>query len=98
MSDPAKHTASEIRYEVRIIQGPRKFSFRSETIELDANDDMTVLVRMTIINSGMSRILDEKIVGIIGSEWRSDARELLNLREFLNAGGVIGLDRDLVER
>lgn len=95
MSDPAKHTASEIRYEIRIVQGPRKFQFRSETVELDANDDIVALVRMTLVSG---RAIDEKIVGIIGSEWRSDPREFMSLREFLNAGGVIGLHRDLVER
>jgi hypothetical protein len=92
MSDPAKHIQASIRYEVRLEGGPRTFKIRGMTIELAADDDAMVLVRMTL--SGRATI-DERIVGLIGGEWRADAREVINLREFLQDGGVIGLSKAL---
>jgi len=89
---PGKPIAAEVGYEVGIVNGPYKFTLRGVEFEVESGQDIVVLQRVT--RSGNKRI-DEKIVGVIGSEWRTDSREFLNLREFLLAGGVVGLDQNL---
>jgi hypothetical protein len=93
MPDPGKMVAASVRYEIRLISGPRAFDFRSEGIRLDAGQDLAVLIRTTMMGT---RIVDEVIVGIIGSEYRSEAGEFLALRDFLASGGIIGLNRELL--
>lgn len=93
MPDPAKTVTASIRYEIRLISGPRTFDFRSESIALDDGQDLAVLIRTTVMGT---RIMDEAIIGIIGSEFRSDSSEFMAIREFLISGGVIGLSKELL--
>lgn len=92
MSDPAKTTAAQVRYEVRLQLGPEKFKIRGVEHRIDDRSDACVIVR--IITQGRL-IMEEKIIGIVGEEHVSSTIEMLRLREFLNDGGVIGLHRDL---
>lgn len=92
--DPAKTIPATVRYEIRIINGPYKFSIKGREFTLEGpHQDIVVLMRM--VHSGRL-IVDEKIVGVIGDEWNTGSVEFLRLRSFLNDGGVIGLHRDLV--
>jgi len=92
MPDPGKGLVAGIRYEIRIIAGPYRLRFRTEDLQIDAGADLTVLMRMTLLGH---RTIEEVVVGIIGSEFRYETRESVNLVAFLRAGGVIGLSRDL---
>lgn len=94
MGDPAKTTEAQVRYEVRLQPGPWKFEIRGVEHEIKERDDACVLVR--IITQGGVKIADEKIVGVIGGDRGSSIPEMLRLLAFLNAGGVIGLHRDLI--
>jgi hypothetical protein len=94
MPDPARHTAAEIRYELRIVSGPHTINFMSEEIRLASSDeDIAVLMRTTYVGSG---ILDEKVVAVVGDQWRSQTTEFIHLRNFLKNGGVIGINKDLL--
>jgi hypothetical protein len=93
MPDPAKHVVASVRYEIRVISGPHAFQFRGETVAIGKDDDIVVLMRITMVRSMAT---DQTIVGIIGDQWRTGSFEFLHLRNFLSAGGVIGLNRDLV--
>jgi hypothetical protein len=93
MPDPAKTVAATVRYEIRIVSGPYAFDFRSQAITLDTGEDLVVLARMTMMGA---RIMEEAIVGIVGSKFRGDPREFLALRSFLASGGVIGLNKELL--
>jgi hypothetical protein len=91
MPDPAK--TAIVRYEIRIVSAPYAFDFQSKAITLAASEDLVVLARMTVMGT---RIMEEAIVGIVGSKLRGDPREFLALRSFLASGGVIGLNRELL--
>jgi hypothetical protein len=93
MPDPAKTVAATVRYEIRIVSAPYAFDFQSQTITLAAGEDLVVLARMTMMGA---RIMEEAIVGIVGSKFRGDPREFLALRSFLASGGVIGLNKELL--
>ena len=94
MSDPGKTISASVRYEVRLAAGP--YSFRIDGVEhkISEQRDAVVLVRRVATTGG--RIMEEKIVGVIGDECESGCAEMLRIREFLNDGGVIGLGRDLL--
>jgi hypothetical protein len=93
MTDPARHVVSEMRYEVRLASGPLGIRIHSADFSLQGTtDDIAVLVRMTLANG---KIVDEKIVGVIGSEYKNDTREFMNLRRFMMNGGVIGIHGDI---
>lgn len=93
MPDPAMTVAGQIRYEIRIVSGPLSFDFRSQAITIDSGEDLVVLARITTMGR---TVLEQAIVGIIGSKSRLDTAEFLALRSFLAAGGVIGLNKDLL--
>lgn len=90
--DPAKHTSAEIRYEVQILSS-YDFTLRGVRYQpASASDDIVVIVRETF--SGRVR-MDWQIVGVIGSAAQYDSTEFMRLHNFLRAGGVIGLNREL---
>ena len=91
MPDPSKHVAAEVRYEVRIAYGPTKFSINNVEFKLEQGRDIPVIYRMVILNG---TILDQKIVAVIGNS-DSGSGEFINLINFLNDGGVIGLHYEL---
>lgn len=91
--DPGKNVDAVVRYEVKVMNGPFTLRFRSEEIKVSSGFDLAVVVRITAI---FGKIIDHTVVAIIGSEWRDDSTEFLNLRAFLAGGGVIGLNRDLL--
>jgi hypothetical protein len=41
--------------------------------------------------------MEQTVVGVIGDCWESGVVEFLRIRAFLNSGGVIGLNKDLVD-
>jgi hypothetical protein len=97
--NPGKSTSAELRYEVRLIDGPRQFTVLGVDYDLAYSDSMTALVRM-VATVGMASgryLIEETIVGVIGGRHRTDSGvEMIKLVRFLNAGGVIGLDEYLV--
>ncbi len=93
MPDPGKTVPAEVRYELRIQHGPYKFKVAGEQFDVGVDSDIVVVAR--VVTSGRM-IVEEKIVAVVGDEWRSGCTEFLRLRKFLNDGGVIGLNKDLV--
>lgn len=91
--NPGKSVKASIEYEVGLENGPRSITIKGEQFYLATGQDIAVLRRVTYFDG---KTIDEKIVGVIGSECSSDASEFLNVVDFLRNGGVIGLHRTLV--
>ncbi len=92
MPDPGKSIPAEVKYELMLQGGPWRFKIRDVTFEIAAGSDMAVIVRR-VLSAGL--IMEEKIVGVIGDEWKGGSIEFMRLRQFLDAGGVIGLNKNL---
>lgn len=89
MADPAKHAPAEVRYQIELMkfhQVQKIFRIGGGGYQLDDKDDHVCLVKLIIQNQ---RITHQEVVGVVGEDF-------LNLVDFLNSGGVIGLHRDLV--
>lgn len=90
MGNPGVTAQAEITYEVTLVEGPRQFTVAGAEFVLESpRDDLAVIVRVTSI--GRTRI-DQKIVGVIGGDYRQGTSEMLALRAFMVAGGVIGIN------
>jgi len=86
--------AAEVVYEVTIVPAPYAFTLRGvEFRSANDNDDIVVLMRR-IWSGGI--LMEETIVGVIGDEYRGMGLEFLRLRNYVNAGGVIRLNKELV--
>jgi hypothetical protein len=94
MADPRVTVAAQVAYEVKLQPGPYKFCIRGVEHVIDFNRDAVVIVRVICMNGSR---MDETIVGVIGDSWEAGVAEFLRIRAFLNAGGVIGLHRDLID-
>lgn len=82
---------AEIRYEIRLASSAT-FTIAGKEFSAIGNDDIAVMVRLTISCGG---VIDERIVGVIGDAHLSSARELVILSKFMSAGGVITLSHAL---
>lgn len=97
MSDPGIPNTARLRYEVQLVSGPRKFNLNGVTFNVTAGGDIAVLMRVVEQCSGNRWLLtDETIIGVIGDSCQGGSRELLGLRSFMDAGGVIGLHKELL--
>lgn len=94
MADPRVMVDAQVTYEVKLQSGPCKFHVRGVEHAINTNRDAVVVVRSVHMNGTR---MDETIVGVIGDPWESGVDEFLRIRAFLNAGGVIGLHRDLID-
>lgn len=92
MADPGKTIGAVIRYEMMLQSGPLRFSLQGVEFDIPAGSDLPVIVRQVFDGR---RLVEEKIVGVVGNEHRQDSREFMNLRSFLNRGGAIGLEETL---
>jgi hypothetical protein len=93
MGDPGKTVVATLGYQVRLLEGPSKFHIDGVEHVIPEGSDCAILVQMWS-NSGL---VDEKVVGVIGDEYRNSSLAFHQLRRFLNNGGIIGLHRDLCE-
>ncbi len=91
--DPGKSVAATVRYECRIKSGPFRIAIEGETFERSAGQDMMVLVRIATVRRS---VVEETVVGVIGTAYRGEGLETVRLLRFMNEGGVIGLSPDLV--
>ena len=86
------HVGAQVYYELRIVGGPLKFSAAGYLYDLDGRD-YTAIVR--VVQCG-ARILNEETVAIVGSASGSWSSTMLQLRDYLNARGLIRISRDLM--
>jgi len=92
VSDPGVSVAAEVRYEIRIQRGPCRFQINGVEFYVAPDQDMCVLCRLVFLQRSL---MSETIAGVVGGGLQSDCAEMLRLCAFLQAGGVIGLHRDL---
>lgn len=87
MSKPSPTVAAEVRYELQIRPGPFSTHVAGHVVRIEAGNDCTCIVQ--IVTSNGARIASH-IAGIL-----TDPTAMLNLREFIAAGGGITLSSEL---
>lgn len=95
--DPGKNVTEgvEVRYELCLQNPPGdKMDFYTSTQRFEIRSKDFACIQKIILMNG--KIIHQEIVGIIGGTSGMSSEGFLDLMDFMNAGGVIGLHRNLV--